>query len=122
MVRGTQPIGRPQFEEESPIMAEFSSGQEKAQVPLGLYVHVPFCASTCDFCAFYQTKPTAGAVDRFLSAIDREATLVAESRPLTTVFWGGCTPGLLAPADLGRLAGVVRNRFRGQPAEWTVEL
>ncbi len=22
--------------------------------PLGLYVHVPFCASTCDFCAFYQ--------------------------------------------------------------------
>ena len=26
---------------------------------LGLYVHVPFCASTCDFCAFYQVRPTA---------------------------------------------------------------
>jgi oxygen-independent coproporphyrinogen III oxidase len=39
-------------------MAEFPTGQEKAQPapapvpPLGVYVHVPFCATTCDFCAF----------------------------------------------------------------------
>ncbi len=90
--------------------------------PLGLYVHVPFCASTCDFCAFYQTVPTAGAVRRFLDGIRREAELVDWSRPITTVFWGGGTPGLLAASDLARLAAIVRERCGGMPVEWTVEL
>src|SRR5215212_10266700 len=90
--------------------------------PLGIYVHVPFCASTCDFCAFYQKQPTANDVARFLAGIDREATLVDWSRPVTTVFWGGGTPGLLAPRDLERLAAIVRSRCGGSPREWTVEL
>ncbi len=90
--------------------------------PLGLYVHVPFCASTCDFCAFYQTVPTAGEVGRFLDGIGYEACLVAWHRQVTTVFWGGGTPGLLSPADLGRLAETVRARCGGVPAEWSVEL
>jgi oxygen-independent coproporphyrinogen-3 oxidase len=90
--------------------------------PLGLYVHVPFCASTCDFCAFYQTVPTSGAVQRFLDGIAREADLVAWSRPVSTVFWGGGTPGLLAARDLSRLADIVRARCGGIPEEWTVEL
>ena len=87
-----------------------------------MYVHVPFCASTCDFCAFYQTKPTAGAVKGFLAGIAREAELVNWARPVTTVFWGGGTPGLLAPRDLARLAEIVRARCGGAPPEWTVEL
>jgi oxygen-independent coproporphyrinogen-3 oxidase len=90
--------------------------------PLGLYVHVPFCASTCDFCAFYQTEPTAARVQGFLDSIAREAELVAWTRPVTTVFWGGGTPGLLAPADLAKLAGIIRARCGGTPGEWTVEL
>lgn len=90
--------------------------------PLGLYVHVPFCASTCDFCAFYQTQPTADLVQRFLQGVADEAALVSWTRPVSTVFWGGGTPGLLAPRDLGRLAAVVHARAGGTPAEWTVEL
>lgn len=90
--------------------------------PLGLYVHVPFCASTCDFCAFYQTTPTANRVERFLAGIEREAGLIAWPRPVTTVFWGGGTPGLLSPRDLARLAAIVRARCEGLPQEWTVEL
>jgi putative oxygen-independent coproporphyrinogen III oxidase len=93
-----------------------------APAPLGLYVHVPFCASTCDFCAFYQMTPTAMAVESFLAGIEREADLVAWSRPVSTVFWGGGTPGLLAPRDLARLAATVRARCGGAPEEWTVEL
>src|SRR5437868_5565746 len=105
-------------------MSGLPTEQAKAEpaAPLGLYVHVPFCASTCDFCAFYQTTPTAGLVEQFLAAIEREADLVAWSRPVTTVFWGGGTPGLLAPADLRRLADTVRARAGGTPGEWTVEL
>src|ERR1019366_6949720 len=76
--------------------------------PLGLYVHVPFCASTCDFCAFYQVTPTADAIRGFIACVSAEAGIVGWDRPLSTVFWGGGTPGLLSPGALGRLAEVVR--------------
>ncbi|MDP3072992.1 MAG: radical SAM family heme chaperone HemW [Opitutaceae bacterium] len=94
----------------------------EASSPLGLYVHVPFCASTCDFCAFYQKEPTADDVARFLRGIADEAALVAWPRPVTTVFWGGGTPGLLAPRHLAELAALVRAHCGGAPEEWTVEL
>ncbi len=105
-------------------MSHPASEQDKASPvpPLGLYVHVPFCASTCDFCAFYQTKPTAEGVGGFLAGIADEARLVNWTRPVTTVFWGGGTPGLLSPKDLGRLAETVRAQCNGVPEEWTVEL
>src|ERR1041384_4063453 len=86
--------------------------------PLGLYVHVPFCASTCDFCAFYQTTPTAKGVQQYLEFVAREAELVTWTRPVATVFWGGGTPGMLAPADLAKLAEIVRARCGGTPQEW----
>ncbi len=105
-------------------MSRLPTEQAKAEAlkPLGLYVHVPFCASTCDFCAFYQTEPTAARVKQFIEGIAREAGLVDWARPVSTIFWGGGTPGLLAPRDLARLAEMVRSRCGGPVAEWTVEL
>src|SRR6478609_7395726 len=103
-------------------MSDSPSGQEKAQSPLGIYIHVPFCATTCDFCAFYQTVPKGDAVTRYLEGIEAEAGLVNwADRPATTAFWGGGTPGLLKPAELERL-GRTMLLFGGQPSEWTVEL
>src|SRR5208282_6521089 len=75
--------------------------------PLGLYIHVPFCARTCDFCAFYQVHPTAASVECFIKSLAAEAGIVDPHGPVSTVFWGGGTPGLLSPADLGRLAEIV---------------
>jgi oxygen-independent coproporphyrinogen III oxidase len=116
---------------------------ERTEAPLGLYVHVPFCASTCDFCAFYQTQPTAAGVRQFLEGVAREGDLAVWSKPVTTVFWGGGTPGLLAPRDLEKLGGMVRARIERRtdispanvensaphgkeapaaPIEWSVEL
>lgn len=105
-------------------MSHLASAQDKAAPasPLGLYVHVPFCASTCDFCAFYQTKPTAAGIRGFLAGVEREAALGSWPRPVTTVFWGGGTPGLLAPRDLARLGEIVLARCGSVPQEWTVEL
>lgn len=91
--------------------------------PLGLYVHVPFCASTCDFCAFYQVSPTANSIRGFIKTLADEAGLVRWDRPLSTVFFGGGTPGLLSAADLSRVAEVVHALPGGRaPKEWTVEL
>src|ERR1035437_1854387 len=102
-------------------MSHLALEQDKAAAvpPLGMYVHVPFCASTCDFCAFYQAKPTAGAIEGFLTGIADEARQVAWPGPVTTVFWGGGTPGLLAPRDLARLAETVRAHCGGTPAGGT---
>lgn len=93
-----------------------------ASSPLGLYVHVPFCASTCDFCAFYQTTPTREGVVGYLDNVGRELALVSWRRPVDTIFWGGGTPGLLAPEDLRTLGEMVLAACASRPVEWTVEL
>lgn len=105
-------------------MVGFPSEQEKAQSPLGLYVHVPFCATTCDFCAFYQTVPKGDAVRRYLEGVEAEAALVAwhPQQRINTVFWGGGTPGLLKPAEIERLGRAVLRCAGGAPTEWSIEL
>ncbi|MDQ5978109.1 MAG: hypothetical protein QG602_1081 [Verrucomicrobiota bacterium] len=108
-------------------MAGLPSGQEKAQAatttPLGVYVHVPFCATTCDFCAFYQTVPKGDAITRYLDGIEAEAGLVEwGGRTANTAFWGGGTPGLLKADQLERLGRIMLLYCGGQPAEWSVEL
>ncbi len=90
--------------------------------PLGIYVHVPFCSSTCDFCAFYQETPARGDFDRYLDGVERELELAAIDEPVATVFWGGGTPGLLPPSALRRLGELLRARLPSPPAEWTVEM
>jgi len=119
------------------------------QLPLGLYIHVPFCASTCDFCAFYQVRPTASDIADYFAALEAEAALVKWPRTVTTVFWGGGTPGLLSPDALRRLGEItlaccgrgaqsddgsaakaerasaplaVLRTSSGRPEEWTVEM
>jgi len=90
------------------------------QSATALYLHVPFCASSCDFCSFYQEQPKRGEIDRYLSAIEREMELHPPGR-VETAFWGGGTPGLLPAEDLLRL-GHAMTKAAGRPGEWTVEL
>jgi len=92
------------------------------QAPLGIYCHVPFCASTCDFCAFYQEKPRRGDLDCYLNAMDDEFALISDNRSVDTVFWGGGTPGLLSAKDLERLGRSMLGCLDNAPAEWTVEM
>ncbi len=90
------------------------------QSATALYLHVPFCASSCDFCSFYQEQPKRGEIDRYLAAIEREMELHPPGR-VETAFWGGGTPGLLPADDLRRL-GQAMTKAAGKPGEWTVEL
>ena len=90
------------------------------QSATALYLHVPFCASSCDFCSFYQEQPKRGEIDRYLAAIEHEMELHPPGR-VETAFWGGGTPGLLPADDLRRL-GHAMTKAAGKPGEWTVEL
>lgn len=89
---------------------------------LGLYCHVPFCASACDFCAFYQEKPKRQDLDRYLTAMAKEFALLPKDRVVDTVFWGGGTPGLLAAKDLETLGRSMLDHLREAPEEWTIEM
>lgn len=90
---------------------------------LGAYFHVPFCASTCDFCAFYQESPHREQLELYLSGMEREwGSLAIENRVIDTAFWGGGTPGLLSTKDLDRLGQIFLNGLSQPPLEWTVEM
>ena len=98
--------------------------QEKAEsIELGIYVHVPFCARSCDFCHFYQEPPQRGELAAYLDGMERAFVRHPLPRIARTAFWGGGTPGLLPPRDLERLARAMLLANRGQaPEEWTVEM
>lgn len=85
------------------------------------YLHIPFCASSCDFCAFYQEQPERAKIEGFLSSIEAEMASKGVKIDKNTAFWGGGTPGLLPAEDLLRL-GKSMVRTLGTPSEWTVEL
>jgi oxygen-independent coproporphyrinogen-3 oxidase len=86
-----------------------------------LYVHVPFCARKCAYCAFY-SEPTRGApVDRFVRALVKELEMVAPGLVPVTVYFGGGTPSLLSLRQWKTiLHAIERLRLLGA-VEWTIE-
>jgi oxygen-independent coproporphyrinogen-3 oxidase len=71
-------------------------------VPLGVYLHVPFCRSRCDYCAFATWTDRHHLTERYLAAVRRdiEQAFSIEQRPVETVFVGGGTPSLVPPTLL----------------------
>ncbi|HEY3931935.1 MAG TPA: radical SAM family heme chaperone HemW [Verrucomicrobiae bacterium] len=60
-----------------------------------LYIHVPFCAQKCAYCAFYSEASSGELVNRFVNAVVREMEIVADDLKPKTIFFGGGTPSLL---------------------------
>ena len=87
---------------------------------LGVYVHIPFCASRCDYCAFATWTDRHHLIDEYLDAVhaDIASTVARTGAVATSVFVGGGTPSL-GPADgLARVLGAVAM---APGAEVTVE-
>jgi oxygen-independent coproporphyrinogen-3 oxidase len=89
-----------------------------------LYVHIPFCARICPYCAFYKELLDGSQTQRFCDAILRELATHAQDRHLrpTTVYFGGGTPTALTSAQLEFLV----TGFHGaldlsDLVEWTME-
>jgi oxygen-independent coproporphyrinogen-3 oxidase len=94
--------------------------------PLSLYVHLPWCVRKCPYCDFNSHSANGAApTDRYLDALvvdlDTESDR-ADGREIETVFLGGGTPSLFAPAQIARLIEAVDARLRLAPrAEITME-
>ena len=94
--------------------------------PLSLYVHIPWCLRKCPYCDFNSHEkrgdlPEAEYVDALTA--DLEATLPSVyGRRIHTIFVGGGTPSLFAPASIDRLLTAIRTRLPVDPdAEITME-
>ncbi len=90
---------------------------------LGLYLHIPFCSSICNYCNFNRGLFEPGLKDRYLAALEREIREAGGAgAPADTIFFGGGTPSLLAPGEIARLVAACRASFAvAADAEITLE-
>jgi oxygen-independent coproporphyrinogen-3 oxidase len=93
---------------------------------LGLYIHIPFCASRCPYCDFTFVVGKRHLVDRYTEAVIQEwrtrLSTVSSAPVFTTVYFGGGTPSAVPPECLERILTVVRTEAGVAPyAEITVE-
>jgi oxygen-independent coproporphyrinogen III oxidase len=89
---------------------------------LGLYLHIPFCASICHYCNFNRGLLDESLKARYVDALEQEIRRSADGSAADTIFFGGGTPSLLSPDEVRRLVFVCRNSFDVQPdAEVTLE-
>ncbi len=84
--------------------------------PLGLYLHVPFCPSICGYCAFTRGLSDAGLQARYVRALEQEIRRAGAEggghrARVDTVYFGGGTPSLLEPGQVGRLVATCREAF-----------
>ena len=100
------------------------------RVPFGVYVHVPFCASRCGYCAFNtytvtelgSTRDLRGYVDAAIGELRLARRTIDDDRPVDTVFVGGGTPTMLDPAELVRIVDAIGIEFGfADDVEITVE-
>ena len=101
--------------------------------PFGMYLHVPFCTTRCGYCDFNTYTASELGADTGASRDSWADAAIAELRlarrvlgdaelPVATVFFGGGTPTLLQPRDLGRVLRAVDTEFGLEPdAEITTE-
>ncbi|HRI72202.1 MAG TPA: radical SAM protein, partial [Polyangium sp.] len=81
-------------------------------MPIGVYVHFPWCLKKCPYCDFvsYAEQPQQIEHERYADAVIAELARRAASltdRTLTTIFFGGGTPSLWAPAAMGRVVAAI---------------
>jgi oxygen-independent coproporphyrinogen III oxidase len=104
---------------------------------LGIYIQVPFCRTKCTYCNFHTGVFSSGMYSPYVDGVVRELIArdslyyaagvasdvcrCAANFTVDTVYVGGGTPSLLAPADLGRVLDALRGSFRCSLQEVTLE-
>jgi oxygen-independent coproporphyrinogen-3 oxidase len=89
---------------------------------LGLYLHIPFCASICSYCNFNRGLYDAALADRYVDALEAEIRAAGDGSPADTIFFGGGTPSLLDADQIARLIEACRKAFAvDSDAEITLE-
>ncbi len=92
---------------------------------LGIYIHIPFCRSKCDYCDFYSLAGRDDRMDQYQKALlshIKETAPLAQDFPVDTIYIGGGTPSYYGAKRLKELLGVIRKLYQVEKdAEVTVE-
>lgn len=89
-----------------PQIQQALASPPKAEVPMGMYLHIPFCRKRCKFCYFrVYTQQNADVIKNYVDALDKELTLLKDQpgfagRELQFVYFGGGTPSYLSAKQL----------------------
>ena len=86
-----------------------------------LYVHVPFCAQKCEYCAFYSGPASGDLIQRYVQALLLELELIAQDCRPKTVFFGGGTPSLLSLKQWESVLTTLHRLGLGNAPEFSVE-
>ncbi len=103
--------------EKVPAVAHVLARPAPRDVPLGLYVHIPFCRKRCDFCYFkVYTDKNSSQVRRYLEALLSELDIYVRAewlngRKPSFVYFGGGTPSYLSTGQLTELFEGLRSRL-----------
>ena len=78
--------------------------------PYGLYIHIPFCRAKCGYCDFYSLARRAVPKD-FVGLLQRELeqVLPLQNASIRTIYFGGGTPSMLAPTEVGSILHTIRE-------------
>jgi len=81
---------------------------------LGIYVHIPFCRSKCDYCDFYALAGRDDQMDQYLKALlahIRETGPLSRGYQVDSIYFGGGTPSCFGEKRLRALLGEIEKRF-----------
>jgi oxygen-independent coproporphyrinogen III oxidase len=98
------------------------------EVPVSMYLHIPFCERLCWFCACRtQGTKTLAPVESYLKTLIREIEMVAAKMPkgvrIGRLHWGGGTPTILPPAQITALTNALKKRIGfDDDLEFSVEI
>lgn len=89
----------------------------------GIYIHIPFCVKKCSYCAFLSGPAGPEVRQEYVNHLIEEIRLRSREVPeADTIYFGGGTPSLLTPEQIGRILEEVRSAFRiSEDAEMTLE-
>ncbi|MBL8516676.1 MAG: oxygen-independent coproporphyrinogen III oxidase [Betaproteobacteria bacterium] len=96
--------------------------------PLSLYIHLPFCANICYYCACNKViTKDHGRSAKYVKYLKKEMDLVARQlqgrSPVTQLHWGGGTPTFLSGDEMTELMAITRDHFEFDPqGEYSLEI
>ena len=90
---------------------------------LGLYIHIPFCSSICNYCNFNRGLFDSELKDRYLNTLVEEIRLSGDGATVDSIFFGGGTPSLLDPIEIDRVVAMCQSVYQvSDDAEVTMEM
>lgn len=99
--------------------------KDRTDLPIELYIHIPFCIKKCDYCDFLSGPCSKAAQEAYVRALLEEIDAVNEGkgRSVSSIFIGGGTPSVLDEKFIGQILDKIRAKFNIEnDAEITIEI